>query len=215
MKYIFFDIDGTLLDSYHGKTYVPDSTIKTIERLKENGHVVGIATGRQISTALPICKQLNIDNLVSDGGNGLMYKGDIKHIKPLDKDTCIKLSQELLDKGIPFAYMTDTTVNKAYATTAMLANQNITKLEQLDVIVDDSFDYMQEDAYKIYMAIRPGEEDKIKTVNVHKIMRYVEECLAYEPDDKYKGVKEFVELDGGNIEDIIFFGDGLNDIEMF
>ncbi|MEG1461991.1 MAG: HAD hydrolase family protein, partial [Anaerorhabdus sp.] len=36
-----------------------------------------------------------------------------------------------------------------------------------------------------------------------------------EPDDKYKGIKKMVEFLGGQEEDIIVFGDGMNDIKMF
>lgn len=43
MKYLFFDIDGTLIDEYHK---LPLSTKKTLKQLKENGHFIAIATSR-------------------------------------------------------------------------------------------------------------------------------------------------------------------------
>ena len=42
--FVFFDIDGTLLDNE--TQIVPDSTITSIERLRENGHQCFICTGR-------------------------------------------------------------------------------------------------------------------------------------------------------------------------
>lgn len=215
MKYIFFDIDGTLIDSYHGKKEASYSTKKTIKKLKEKGHIVGIATGRQMSHALPVCKQLEIDNLVSDGGNGLIYKGIKKYIHPLEEEICIKLSQELLAKHIPFAYVTNPTENKVYATEEMLAITKRTYMENLEVIIDNQFDYQKAEAYKIYIAITKEQEDLIETINVHNIMKYVDDCIAFEPDDKYQGIKSFIELDHGDINDLIYFGDGLNDLSMF
>ncbi len=52
-KLFAFDVDGTLLD--HKNNEIPDSALKTIKHLKSEGHIVGIATGRnqrQLSKAL-------------------------------------------------------------------------------------------------------------------------------------------------------------------
>ena len=43
MASIFFDIDGTLIDRYG---VVEQSTIRAVDRLKENGHAVYINSGR-------------------------------------------------------------------------------------------------------------------------------------------------------------------------
>ena len=42
-KYIFFDIDGTLLSHTYG---ISKGTLDTLERLRANGHKVFICTGR-------------------------------------------------------------------------------------------------------------------------------------------------------------------------
>ena len=46
-KYIFFDIDGTLLDDNPGGKIL-ESTYRTLDKLKENGHFVAIATEHNI-----------------------------------------------------------------------------------------------------------------------------------------------------------------------
>jgi hypothetical protein len=211
MKYIFFDIDGTLVDYQLG---IIPSTQETIKQLQEQGHFVAIASGRNINSIIPVANLLHIDNIVSDGGNGLMYKGRLLHIDPIPSDIKNQLSQELINRHIPFAYMTDSHLQSVKATQQMLNGRLDVDFENLELIIDDTLNYRDTDAFKIFMELYKGDEDLIESINVHKIMRYFDNCLAYEPDDKYKGVKELVELDGGSLDDIIFFGDGLNDIDI-
>ena len=100
MHYIFFDIDGTLVEDVNKQPYLPLSTKQTIKKLQEKGHVVAIASGRPIEMILSLAKELAINDIVSDGGYGLMIQNKIIHIDPLDKEITARLSQELLDKKI-------------------------------------------------------------------------------------------------------------------
>ena len=215
MKYIFFDIDGTLVASKGNEHYIPESTKETIKKLKENGHVVGVASGRSMTQLEDVVKDLELDYAISDGGNGVMYKGEILHVSPLDKEIVQVFSNELLEKKIPFAFMTTTHKNEVHASRKMLNYQLLFECENIGIIIDDYFDYTKEDAYKLFFSIKAGEEDLIETIDASKIMRYFPDWLAFEPEDKFKGVKEIVELDNGNLDDVIFFGDGHNDLEMF
>lgn len=214
MKYIFFDVDGTIVHNVDGRAYIPQSTKKTIQKLQDNGHFVAIASGRSMSNVIKVAEELNINNIVSDGGNGIMYKGHIIHIHPLEEEIKNQLSQELLSKHIPFAFMLDSTRRELMTNHQMLNYQENCNFEGIDIVIDDSFDFFHTDTFKIFMEIHKGDEDQIETVDAHKIMRYVDNCLVYEPDDKYKGAKELVELHHGNIKDMIFFGDGYNDVKM-
>lgn len=214
MHYIFFDIDGTLVADVNKQPYLPLSTKQTIKKLQEKGHVVAIASGRPIEMILPLANELNIHDIVSDGGYGLMIHNKIIHIDPLDKEVTAKLSQELLDKKIPFAFMTDSKIRQLIASSQMLNHQLNYDFEGIPVKIDEQFDPLQEIAYKVFIGVTKQQESSIKTVDCSKIMRYDPNCLAYEPDDKYKGVKELVDYYQGNIEDVIFFGDGLNDIAL-
>ena len=58
-KYIFFDIDGTLLDDNPGGKIL-ESTYRTLDKLKENGHFVAIATGRAQYMAMDAAKEAHI-----------------------------------------------------------------------------------------------------------------------------------------------------------
>ena len=65
-KYFFFDIDGTLSI---GQTMVmPESAVRCIERLRENGHFTALATGRLQASAAHFAAQHGFSDFVADGG---------------------------------------------------------------------------------------------------------------------------------------------------
>lgn len=65
MKYIFFDIDGTLVSVKDGKEYIPESTLRTIKALQDKGHVTAIASGRSMLTVKPVAEKLGIHYIVT------------------------------------------------------------------------------------------------------------------------------------------------------
>lgn len=71
---ITLDIDGTLLNRDGA---LSDLTIKTIEKLKENGHLVMLATGRPLGGAMPIYRALNLKTpIVTDNGSCIDHPTD-------------------------------------------------------------------------------------------------------------------------------------------
>ena len=214
-KFFFFDIDGTLVDYQGNQHIIPNSTKEAIIKLQENGHIVAIASGRQIVTILPVMKECQIHHSVSDGGYGVIINDQVLHIDPIDPSITKPLYQELFQKKIPFGIMNTSTENKIYATNAMLQERKNVEFEDSRIVIDETFDYINAPAYKVFMNIEEGQEDILSTINLHKITRYVTNCLVYEPDDKYKGALEIVEYFHGKKEDIVFFGDSYNDLDMF
>ena len=100
-KYFFFDIDGTLTNSNPGGIILP-STFETLDKLRKNGHFVAIATGRAHWMAMDFSHESKIDNLVCDGGNGLVINGELLGIEPLDKNICLEIIDECIEKKFPF-----------------------------------------------------------------------------------------------------------------
>ena len=214
-KYIFFDIDGTLSIEGQGLSSIPLSTIHTIQKLQENGHIVGIASGRQLATILEYSTYLDIDYIVSDGGYGVTINNNIIHIDPLEKEIAIPLCEELANKHIPYAIMLNSTDEILYASRQMMEGREEMYFEGIPVKVIEDFDYHLYPIYKVFMKIGIGQEKIISSFDLTRINRYEEDGLVVEPDDKYKGVQEIVEYFQGNKEDIIYFGDGYNDLNIF
>jgi hypothetical protein len=66
-RYLFFDIDGTLLAGGYHDTYITESTILALEKCRKAGHFLCIATGRLQAMAvqdpfqypdLPSCRSM-------------------------------------------------------------------------------------------------------------------------------------------------------------
>ena len=74
MKYIFFDIDNTLI-SHVIFPHIPEQTRKAIKLLKANGHVPAIATGRAGFLTFLAAKEFEINNLVCSGGAQIFIEG--------------------------------------------------------------------------------------------------------------------------------------------
>src|SRR5699024_1072322 len=88
-KIIFFDIDGTLLD--HDKK-LPASTKKSVQKLKQQGHEVAIATGRA-----PFV--LNGQYVLHD--NEIIYKN------PINLDQLNILQEHSQAKAHPLLFIND------------------------------------------------------------------------------------------------------------
>ncbi len=73
-KIIFFDIDGTLI-AYDGeKSVMPESTKLAIKKLRENGHLVFISSGRPIRFIIQEFRGM-FDGFICGNGTYLIYKG--------------------------------------------------------------------------------------------------------------------------------------------
>ena len=74
-RYLFFDIDGTLLAGGYENTYIPQSTVTALNKCREAGHFLCIATGRLQAMAVDCMHGLGFTNMVSDGGYGVRSSG--------------------------------------------------------------------------------------------------------------------------------------------
>lgn len=213
MKYFFFDIDGTLTTKNPGGIILP-STLKTLEKLRENGHFVAIATGRAEHNARPFREMCHIENMVHDGGNGITINGELQYIEPLEKEKAMLVINECLEKNIPFCItMNNSKICYSHNDAFMKDGEQYAEYFNLEVIKD--LDYKHLDGiYKIYIALNTGDEYLLESLKTVGYLRYFDHHLNIEPDDKVKGIKTIVEKMGGTMDDVVVFGDGHNDLTM-
>lgn len=213
-KYFFFDIDGTLLAWLsEAENYIPDSTLKALKQLKDKGHFVAIATGRSRAMAKKTADLFGIDSLVSDGGNGVTINGKTIEVKPLDKDLCIELVKECNKNNIPWGIQPNNDTVRLIPDDSFLKATNDKYMESRIVEGLNPLDY--ENIFKMYVAVREKDQDKLPALNKLPWARYHDSYIFVEPIDKVVGIYRTMELLDAPIEDVVVFGDDLNDLTMF
>lgn len=208
-KYCFFDIDNTLGLGISAK--IPADTLYCLNRLKQQGHFVAIATGRLQCDAYEFARHYGIHSLVADGGNSLTVDGKLLSMEGLPLEPCKAILHELDGRRLPWAVVTDNTINRytPYDTFPHDDPKNYMKTVVRPVDID-ALDVI----YKItYAQPKDGEPP----VDQHGLphLTYLDHTYLIEPMDKGKGILEMMSLLHADPKDVIVFGDGLNDISMF
>ena len=212
-RYLFFDIDGTLLAGGYHDTYIPESTILALEKCRAAGHFLCIATGRLQAMAVDCMHELGFTNIVSDGGYGITIDDKFYGAIPLPKEPVVRLIDECDALGMPWALQTDNTV---YRTAPDSRFEDFTHDPYMKTRVVPGLDPRAYDKiYKAYIACLPGEELKLNTLRELPWCRYHNEYFFVEPTDKSVGIKQMMDRLGADYSDAIVFGDALNDMSMF
>ena len=170
-KYFFFDVDGTLTCGPHDRRIVPE-TFEALDRLRENGHFVCIATGRAFSMAKFAMQQTGITNMVCDGGNGICLDGELVSISPMDRDKCLTLLDELEKKDLPYAVVEGDSLDYYAKDDRFMTCEGSTEGDMKGHI-DPNFDYHTiQNFHKIFVALREEEEHLLENINILPFMRY-------------------------------------------
>lgn len=208
-KYCFFDIDNTLgLDI---SAIIPADTLYCLRRLRQQGHFIAIATGRLQHDAYEFATRYDIHSLVADGGNSITIDDKLLFMEGLPLDNCKALLHDLTDKHIPWAVVTDNTLNRytPYDTFPCSDPKNYMKTVVQPVDID-----ALSVVYKITYAA-PTDGSIPATAHDLPYLTYLDNTHLVEPMDKSKGIFAMMEQLHADPSDVIVFGDGLNDITMF
>ena len=216
--YFFFDIDGTLTVRETG-VIVP-SAEEALKKLRAAGHFVAIATGRAHYKARWFFNEHGFDNMVCNGGHGIVMNKKLVENRPINQKLAQALYQEAKAKGFGVMCATDDSI-KVYAEDLTFYDQAGYRLEPTTYIIDEQFDPKAHTIYKMYVAISPERERELKTLteiaekNDIGALRFEKNYLIIQPDNKKAGVLRLLELAGGAPENTVVFGDDTNDLVMF
>lgn len=81
-KLIFLDIDGTLLPP--GDMLVPESTLRTLEQAKANGHKLFLCTGRNYRMTEPLLRHDCFAGAVCSAGGYVLCDGEVLADLPME-----------------------------------------------------------------------------------------------------------------------------------
>ncbi|MBF1091408.1 MAG: HAD-IIB family hydrolase, partial [Solobacterium sp.] len=114
IKAIFFDVDGTLIS--HRKHAVPVSTIHAIARLRKQGILTFVATGRhpiELKKLLP--ESLEFDAYLCLNGMYCFNHHEVISTKPIPQDDIKGLLKILDEKPFPCTFITQNEMYMNYA----------------------------------------------------------------------------------------------------
>lgn len=215
-KIIFFDIDGTIYQ-YGKKTM--KSTVESVRKLKENGHIPVICTGRTKAMIFDEIFDMGFESLISGGGTYAEYKGKELYLYELEKEKAekaVNLMKEYgfmpIPEGHRHMYIDEDNLVEPY-----IPVYKIYKKEIGDRIKNIDFGSMR--ISKISGVIQNGSDIASLEKELGSEYTFVNHAgnlleLIPKPYSKAVGIKRMTEYLGIPVEDTYAFGDSFNDLEM-
>ena len=214
IKVVFFDIDDTLRVKNTG--YMPASIQQVFKSLKEKGILVGIASGRGIFGVVPEIRELEPDFFVTLNGAYVEdKKGQVISQNPISKGLVEKYIAWTKEVGIEYGLVGSHSA--ALSTRSSMINQAIDVVYQ-NLPVDPDF-YQTENIYQMWTF-----EDQGDSLQLPKDLSANLRLVRWHPNSsdvvsiagsKATGVQKVIEKLGLKPENLLVFGDELNDLELF
>lgn len=214
---VFFDIDGTLVDERQ-EIFVPtDATKASIQKLKQNGYLVGIATGRA-KCYLPNIG-IDFNCYVTCNGAVAEIDGQVIHNESISKDKILHLCNYFAKNDI--AYATESREICRYNPAkeellfSLLKTFNISP-EAFVPFSDNQCDAANEviiafDTEEQFASLQADLSDEYQILRHHN---HLSADIMPVGMSKAVGINAIISAAGIDISDTYAFGDDLNDIEM-
>ena len=214
IKIVFFDIDDTLRNSKTG--FIPTTIPTVFKQLREKGILTGIASGRGIFGVVPELRELKPDFFVTLNGAYIEdKKGNVIDSNIISKDKVESYIAWTKEVGIDYGLVGSHTAK--LSTRTELISEAIDPIYP-DLDVDPEF-YEKQDIYQMWTFEDQGDDLTLpeSLASTLRMVRWHEHSSDVVPisGSKAAGVAKVVEHLGLKPENIMVFGDGLNDLELF
>lgn len=212
-KIIFFDIDGTLLDD---QKELPVSTEQSIQRLKENGDIIAIATGRSPFTFKKLRERLGISSFVSLNGQYVVHNNEVVYKNPLNFPALKKLITVAEKRNHPLVYV-NTNDWRSNVKRNTLVEEVVGSLKVPHKVTFEATPYSFNENYQALLFCEEEEEkyysDRFDQFNFIRWHDYSVDILP-KGGSKARGIERLINAAELKQENAYAFGDGLNDMEM-
>ncbi|HEM3462237.1 TPA: Cof-type HAD-IIB family hydrolase [Streptococcus suis] len=214
IKIVFFDIDDTLRVKNTG--YIPESIQQVFKSLKEKGILIGIASGRTPYGLVPEIKALKPDFFAMINGSYVEdAKGQVVYHQPMPQNLVESVLNWAKEIGIEYG---------------MLGSQKGTlsaRTDRISQVIDLIYEgletnptfYKENDIYQLLTFEKDGHEVELPEELQAELrsVRWdaISSDIVLKGSSKATGVAKVVEKLGLKPENVLVFGDGLNDIELF
>ena len=218
-KMIVVDLDGTLL---HINQECSVKTKKYLKRLKDLGYIIVIATGRVLRSAVTITDGAEFANYVIASSGAVVYDMDNSRIvkkQNIDlkivKEICSCYNNEIKDIN-----MCDLFYHHKYMNSQNYCSSFVKRISNIDSFLDNCDDIVNVTVHfndnslvdKYYNMFNRDELELLvmqDSFGTKKCLEIFDKGVS-----KYNAIKVIMDLENIYNEDVIAFGDGLNDVDM-
>lgn len=231
MKYLFFDIDGTLLSHSEG---ISQSTIEALNLAKEKGHKIFICTGRSYAE-IPkkIYEIADFDGVIAAAGGYIKYEGEVIFNK--------LMPEHLIDNMVYFFNKLDLSyvlegVDKIYSHKDGIYRWDKIEKELKEILDETNYEhaayyYRLPKMLEVEEYFKDRREISKSTVYAKDESQLIELAKYIDNDfnfinygvaaevvakgiNKFTGIQEVLKYANADIKDTYSFGDSLNDYDM-
>lgn len=218
-KFVFFDIDGTTVDTFHNRKTMYPSTKMAIAAAQQSGVRAFVATGRTINFIIEDVREYPFDGFIACNGAYVEYNGrtvfkqkmSIEALQAVKK-VADELQIPFVFEGRDFNYVSDLQDMRlikfadlwGMRPETMIQMDDLTKIE-----VYMSMIFLDDNGQE--MAMREALEPFFTIVRHPGQMSF---DLTQKGISKAVGISRLLEDLSVSIQDVYAFGDAGNDIEM-
>lgn len=219
-KAIFFDVDGTIVDTFNGGRTISPAVKKAIHDLQAAGHYAFVATGRPYAFINPMLWKFGFDGFVLSNGALVIMKDELIFHNAMDQAFIKEISQKLDKLGIQYVLegRHDSYIRSDY----QAIYDFFKRIGISEQFITREYEVEENEIYKIEILCK---DENTKRQCASMIENYPEYGYYYSIDEgffevykkknnKAKGIEKALEYLGISIENSYAFGDGMNDIEM-
>ena len=234
VKAVFFDIDGTLVND---RKSVLKSTKEAIKIVKEQGVLVGVATGRGPFFVKDLMDDLDLDFAVTYNGQYIFNKDRVLFASPIDKGSLrqiisyAKANQKEIAMGTRQAVVGSRIMSFGLSPLSQLVSRFVPKFltrtisnsfnrmvsKAVPQKEDDLLDLINQPVYQVLMLMTPEESNQAATELDHlKFTRSnpFAADIINQGNSKLEGIRRVGKEYGFDLNQVMAFGDSDNDLEM-
>lgn len=237
VKYLFFDIDGTLVNF---KTQMPESAKEALKEAQANGHRLFICTGRGRAQIYPFLLDFGFDGIIGAAGAYMEYEEKVLAHKTYGRERMQKVMD--LFKAHDITFMLQMTEGSVMTSRNLMRFARSLGYEVRDdqfdevkqviehflgkLVLDDELDGYAEkykDTENLLYTDSPlsvadmqkdlGADLRVMPPSFNKVKPDQGE-ITISGVSKDQAIRETMRLLGGDMADTIAFGDGANDVSM-
>lgn len=224
IRYVFFDLDGTLLDDQKN---ISKRTVELIKIIKTSRNIkFGLATGRALTSLLPIL----LTNEMEDVIEAVVANNGVELFIPKNNELILlpKVSRcdikAILDtyQDYPFINVVFHNPGRLYALRRNIRVDYIMKINNLTRCVSPLEDQSYEETPRVMLVI--DAQDKTQLTQLVNKVAFKGLQGSFSEDETYeyiiegiskdKAIKSYVERFQDSLENVAVFGDNDNDIAM-